>query len=183
MGRWDSRAQRGRALDPQGVLDSWSLYVLSDLSAMSPFDSHPRAVPHAAQLSALSGPRGPANADARVVRTAHDGPCGGRRSPGRRAVADALTGHGLFWLLMARARCGLGGFPSERKGPAWRASERQPAMSYGRFTSSLSTRSLMRGLHLRVPRPCAAPQRPLTPAQFKTRRRLAEQGLSPLRHL
>lgn len=167
MGRWDVGHSVGERWIRCSGLGFLELYVISDLSSVSPFDSRPRAVSHAAQLSALSGPCRPPNADVCLVGTAPDGSYRGRRSRGRRPIAGALTrgvgsgANGLFGLLMAGARCGLRGFLPNGKGLAWRASDRRPPMSYRRFPSCLSTRSQMCGLRLRVPRPmrCAAARR------------------------
>ena len=95
----------------------------------------------------------------------------------------SFRSHGLIGLRMARERCGLVGFPSQRKGASV-ARERPTASDVppiqiipepAKFDSWAGlTRAEAHALRRSTP---------LTPGQFKAGRRLAEQGISPLRHV
>jgi hypothetical protein len=96
-----------------------------------------------------------------------------------------LGRHGPFGLLMARARCAdWVGFPSERKGAT--VAHKRPTASDVVPPIDIANEDIKPEAWAALTRAEAHAMRrstPLTPEQFKSRRRLAEQGVNPLRRL
>jgi hypothetical protein len=89
---------------------------------------------------------------------------------------------GLSGLLVARERCGPGGFPSQRKGPG--VARERPTASNVVPPSPVTPEHVKRDAWAGLTRAEAHALRrstPLTPAQFKAYRPLPEPGVVPLR--